>query len=78
MTTATTIMGAVPLIMASGAGAESRFVIGVVIIGGLCLSILLTIFVVPMMYRILAVRTGSPVEIAQKLEKQLEEYAHKT
>jgi len=49
-----------------------------VIIGGLCLSILLTIFVVPMMYRILAVRTGSPVEIAQKLEKQLEEYAHKT
>jgi len=78
MTTATTIMGAVPLVMASGAGAESRFVIGVVIIGGLCLSILLTIFVVPMMYRILAGGTGSPTETAHKLEKQLEEYAHKT
>lgn len=78
MTTVTTIMGAVPLVLAAGAGAESRFVIGVVIIGGLSLSILLTIFVVPMMYRVLAVRTGSPNAVSQRLEQQLSEYAHKT
>jgi len=77
MTTVTTIMGAVPLILAAGAGAESRFVIGVVIIGGLCLSILLTVFVVPMMYRVLAVHTGSPKAISHKLEQQLTEYQHK-
>ncbi len=78
MTTVTTIMGSVPLIMAAGAGAESRFVIGVVIIGGLCLSILLTVFVVPMMYRILAKNTGSPNAASLRLEQQLSEYAHKT
>jgi len=77
MTTVTTIMGAVPLVMAAGAGAESRFVIGVVIIGGLCLSILLTVFVVPMMYRVLAVRTGSPRAISLKLEQQLAEYQNR-
>jgi multidrug efflux pump len=77
MTTVTTIMGAVPLILAAGAGAESRFVIGVVIIGGLSLSILLTIFVVPMMYRVLAAKTGSPNAVSQRLEGQLAEYAHK-
>src|SRR5690606_29131149 len=78
MTTVTTIMGAVPLVMASGAGAESRFVIGVVIIGGLSLSILLTVFVVPMMYRVLAVRTESPGAVSQRLEKMLSEHAHRT
>ena len=77
MTTVTTIMGAVPLILAAGAGAESRFVIGVVIIGGLCLSILLTIFVVPMMYRVLAVKTGSPGDVSLRLEQQLAEYQSK-
>lgn len=78
MTTVTTIMGAVPLILAAGAGAESRFVIGVVIIGGLCLSILLTIFVVPMMYRVLAAKTGSPNAVSLRLEQQLTEFQHKT
>jgi multidrug efflux pump len=78
MTTATTIMGAVPLVLAAGAGAESRFVIGVVIIGGLSLSILLTIFVVPMMYRVLAKGTGSPNTVSQNLEKLLEQNAHRT
>lgn len=78
MTTVTTIMGAVPLILAAGAGAESRFVIGVVIIGGLCLSILLTVFVVPMMYRVLAANTGSPNAVSHRLEQQLAEFEHKT
>lgn len=77
MTTAATVMGAVPLVTMSGAGAESRFVIGVVIIGGLCLSILLTVFVVPMMYRILAARTQSPHAVEQKLEQMLQDYAHR-
>lgn len=77
MTTVTTIMGAVPLVMAAGAGAESRFVIGVVIIGGLCLSMLLTVFVVPMMYCILAKNTGSPSAVGHELEKQLAAYKNR-
>lgn len=78
MTTVTTIMGAVPLVLAAGAGAESRFVIGVVIIGGLSLSILLTVFVVPMMYRVLARNTSSPMTVTRKLEALLETHAHRT
>ena len=46
-----TVAGAVPLILASGAGAESRFAIGVVIFSGVALSTLLTLFLIPMAIR---------------------------
>ena len=44
MTVISTILGAVPLVLASGAGAESRIAIGSVIVGGLGLSLVLTLF----------------------------------
>jgi multidrug efflux pump len=50
MTSVTAVMGAVPLVLASGAGAESRFVIGVVVIAGVLVSTLLSLLVVPLMY----------------------------
>ena len=54
MTTGAMVLGAVPLALAHGAGAESRIQIGWVIVGGMSLGTLLTIFVVPTMYSLLA------------------------
>ena len=54
MTTGAMVLGAIPLALASGAGAESRQQIGWVIVGGMSLGTLLTIFVVPTMYTLLA------------------------
>ncbi|MFN3750138.1 MAG: efflux RND transporter permease subunit [Thiobacillus sp.] len=53
MTTAAMVLGAVPLALASGAGAESRSPIGWVIVGGLLLGTLLTLFVIPVAYTLL-------------------------
>ncbi|MDD5479149.1 efflux RND transporter permease subunit [Rhodoferax sp.] len=54
MTTGAMVLGAVPLALATGAGAESRHQIGWVIVGGMSLGTLLTVFVVPTMYTLLA------------------------
>ncbi|HPW82899.1 MAG TPA: efflux RND transporter permease subunit [Rhodoferax sp.] len=54
MTTGAMVLGAIPLALASGAGAESRRQIGWVIVGGMSLGTLLTVFVVPTMYTLLA------------------------
>jgi len=67
MTSIATIAGAVPLAWASGAGAESREAIGWVIIGGVTLSTLLTLFVVPAFYLLLARFTKPINAIAQRL-----------
>ncbi|QRM54364.1 efflux RND transporter permease subunit [Sinorhizobium sp. BG8] len=50
MTTGAMVLGAVPLALATGAGAESRQQIGWVIVGGMSFGTLLTLFVVPMVY----------------------------
>ncbi len=62
MTTAAMVLGALPLALATGAGAESRQQIGWVIVGGMSLGTLLTIFVVPTMYTFFA-RGTVPGEI---------------
>lgn len=54
MTTAATVLGALPLAIASGAGAESRHEIGWAIVGGMTIGTVLTLFVVPIVYRFLA------------------------
>lgn len=54
MTTAAMVFGVIPLILATGAGASSRFDIGVVIAAGMSIGTLFTIFVVPTMYTYLA------------------------
>ncbi len=56
MTTGAMVLGAVPLALATGAGAESRQQIGWVIVGGLLLGTFFTLFVVPTVYSLLAVR----------------------
>lgn len=59
MTTGAMVLGAVPLALATGAGAESRQQIGWVIVGGLLLGTFFTLFVVPTVYTYLASRIGS-------------------
>ncbi|THJ36009.1 efflux RND transporter permease subunit [Lampropedia aestuarii] len=54
MTTGAMVLGAMPLALATGAGAESRVQIGWVIVGGMTIGTLLTIFVVPTVYLLFA------------------------
>jgi multidrug efflux pump len=68
MTSVATIVGAIPLILGHGAGAESRFTIGVVIFFGLLVATLLTLFVVPVFYDLLARYTKSPDATAKEIE----------
>ena len=56
MTTAAMVLGAIPLAIATGAGAESRQQIGWVIVGGMSLGTLLTLFVVPCVYAVMGWR----------------------
>jgi len=61
-------LGALPLAMATGAGAESRMQIGWVIVGGMSLGTLLTIFVVPTMYTLFARKAipGASTQVAHE------------
>ncbi|WP_455210719.1 efflux RND transporter permease subunit [Kaarinaea lacus] len=60
MTTAAMVLGALPLALAVGAGAESRQPIGWVIVGGLTVGTLLTLFVIPVVYTLVARRHQEP------------------
>jgi multidrug efflux pump len=71
MTSIATVAGAVPLMLASGAGAAARQSIGVVIVWGVSLATLLTLFLIPVFYNRLARRTGSPEAVARQLESEL-------
>ena len=68
MTALSTIMGSLPLIYASGAGAESRATLGIVIFSGVLMATALTLFVVPALYNLFARNTGSPEAIAKQIE----------
>ncbi len=69
MTSIATIMGAVPLVVAGGPGSASRATIGIVVIFGVAFSTLLSLFVVPAFYRLLAPYTRSPEAVKHALEK---------
>ena len=71
MTAVTTMAGAIPLLVSSGAGAETRLVIGTVIFAGVALATVLTLFVVPVAYDLLARRTGSVGDVSRRLEREM-------
>jgi multidrug efflux pump len=71
MTGITTAAGAVPLVMASGAGAETRFVIGVVVLSGILLATFFTLLVIPVAYHLFARNSNSPNTVARQLDKEL-------
>jgi multidrug efflux pump len=54
MTTAAMVLGVIPLVIATGAGAAGRFAMGLVISTGLAIGTLFTLFVVPAFYMLLA------------------------
>ena len=68
MTSIATIMGALPLVLAGGPGSASRGTIGVVVIFGVAVSTVLSLFVVPAFYALLAPRTRSPDTLKRQLE----------
>jgi len=73
MTSIATIAGAVPLVTAGGPGSASRSAIGVVVIFGVAFSTLLSLYVVPSFYALLAPYTRSPETLARRLESLEEE-----
>jgi multidrug efflux pump len=73
MTGITTAAGAVPLILSSGAGAETRMVIGVVVLTGVLSATVFTMFVVPVAYSLLARRSALPGAVARRLQLEQEE-----
>ncbi|MDG6774195.1 efflux RND transporter permease subunit [Thiomicrorhabdus sp. ZW0627] len=72
MTAITTIAGTVPLILSSGAGAETRYILGVVLFWGVAFSTLLSLFIIPTAYALIAKHSGSPLASTHELEKALE------
>jgi len=68
MTSLCTAFGALPLMLASGAGAEARQAIGVVVFYGVVISVFLTLAVVPAVYTLVARNTVSPMTITRRLE----------
>ncbi|SDJ44548.1 hydrophobe/amphiphile efflux-1 (HAE1) family protein [Ferrimonas sediminum] len=70
MTALTTLAGAIPLILSSGAGAESRIAVGTVVFFGMAFASVVTLMVIPAMYRLIAASTRSPGFVAQRLAAQ--------
>ncbi|MCP4821331.1 MAG: efflux RND transporter permease subunit, partial [Shimia sp.] len=70
MTAISTVMGGLPLVLASGAGAEAREAVGWVIVGGLGFATLFTLFLIPVFYRLIAPLGGMPGAQARRLEEE--------
>ena len=62
MTSLATIFGALPIALALGAGSTSRIPLGIVVVGGLCFSLLLTLFVIPIMYIVMSSKNKTNIE----------------
>ncbi|WEX10198.1 efflux RND transporter permease subunit [Chelativorans sp. AA-79] len=71
MTMICTVVGGVPLVLASGAGAEARIALGWVIVGGLGLSALSTLYLTPVAYLLLGRFITPKVEEEARLEREL-------
>ncbi len=66
MTSLTTILGTMPLVLATGAGSESRITMGVTVVGGMFFATFLTLFVVPSIYSYLAGRKTAEKNINEQ------------
>ena len=71
MTMTAAVLGALPLIYASGAGSEARLALGWVIVGGLGFATLFTLFLLPVVYRILAPLSKPRAEETKLLVEEL-------
>jgi multidrug efflux pump len=69
MTSAATTFGALPLLLGTGAGWESRRPIGIVIVFGVAISAILTLFIVPALYSLFARKTSSPQAVSRLIDQ---------
>jgi multidrug efflux pump len=69
MTSACTTFGALPLLLGTGAGAEARQPIGIVVVYGVTISAVLTLFIVPALYVLFARSTSSPQHVSRAIER---------
>jgi multidrug efflux pump len=73
MTSIATVIGAVPLVIRGGAGAAARHSIGVVVVFGVSLATLITLFLIPIFYSRVAGRTVSPQTVSRRLDSALKD-----
>lgn len=71
MTSVATVVGAVPLMLATGAGSAARAEVGTVLVWGVSLATLLTLYLIPATYNRLARFSGSPMAVTNRLEAEL-------
>ncbi|WP_214072255.1 efflux RND transporter permease subunit [Mucilaginibacter sp. dw_454] len=72
MTSMAVVLGSVPIALALGAGAKSRVSLGIVIIGGMLFSLVLTLYVIPMMYMLIASKERIDPDHADEKENAAE------
>jgi HAE1 family hydrophobic/amphiphilic exporter-1 len=73
MTMIATVLGGVPLTLAEGAGAEARVALGWVIVGGLGMATLVTLYITPVAYLLIAGLTKPHAHEEERLAKEMEE-----
>lgn len=71
MTAFTTLAGSIPLIISTGAGSESRIAVGTVVFFGMAFATVVTLFVIPAMYRLISGSTHSPGHVEKLLNEEL-------
>lgn len=71
MTAFTTLAGSIPLIVSTGAGYESRMAVGTVIFFGMAFATVVTLFVIPAMYRLISAKTQAPGHVEAELNREL-------
>jgi multidrug efflux pump subunit AcrB len=69
MTSLCTAFGALPLMLATGSGAEQRRPIGIVVFFGMTVAVFLTLFAVPTVYALLARKTKSPQHVSRLVDR---------
>jgi len=72
MTTITTMAGTIPLIFSSGAGSETRYILGIILFFGVAFAMVLSLWIIPVAYALLAKKTHSPQTTKRLLEEALE------
>jgi len=75
MTVVSTVLGALPLVLSSGACAEARSAIGWVVFGGLGIAAVFTLYLTPALYVLLAPLSKARVAEAARLERELDQAA---
>ncbi|MEM7617143.1 MAG: efflux RND transporter permease subunit [Pseudomonadota bacterium] len=71
MTGLTTIAGSIPLILSSGAGAETRSAIGIVVFSGVLIATFFTLFIVPVFYNLFAKNTKPVSHVEKRLKSEI-------